>query len=212
MPLGTTYVDSDEELNFLLEDGIAVECKKVQGDDTNPKVSGYVYVTNRNDKTIVIQEINRNDSLYPEGCLLEQIRWAEIPSLSFSERVDRFCNVLNRVMKEFDIVDEGVCFKQSTKGEKLIIEYHMQTPEDEAKMLAKGKLKKKDGLISELLFDAFPIFLEMGNEGYTFQLSRYLMNGKLESKIVYKPKDYKHLLEREKQNASFTMRLIDDDE
>lgn len=212
LPLGTTYVDSDEEQVFLLEDGVAVECKQVEGDNANPKVSGYVYVTNRNDKTIVIQEVNRNDSLHAKGYLLEQIRWAEIPSLSLSERVNNFCNVLNGLVKEFDFIDAGICFKQSTKGKKLIIEYHIQTPEDETKMLAKGKLKKKDVPISELLFDALPIFLEMGNEGYTFQLSRYLMNGKLDSKIVYKLKDYKHLLERKKQYASFTMRLVDDDE
>ena len=212
LPLGTMYVDSDEELGFLLEDGIAVECKQVQGDDANPKVSGYVYVTNRNDKTIVIQEVNRNNSLYAKGDLLEQIRWAEIPSLSLSERVDKFCNVLNELVKEFDFIDAGICFKQSAKRKKLIIEYHIQNPEDETKRLAKGKLKKKDVLVSELLFGTLPIFLEMGYEGYTFQLSRYLMNGKLESKVVYKPKDYKHLLERKKQYASFTLRLVDDDE
>lgn len=210
LPLGTKYVEAEEELVVLMGDGEEVEYKKIKGDDTNPNVSGCVYVTDRNDKTIIIQEINRTDSLAAEDNLLGQFRWPEIVYVPFHVRVDRFCEVLNGAMKEFAFT-KGFSFRHSAKKKKLFIEQHLQNPKDEAEALAKGKLKKKDTVTSELFFNTLPFFLRMGVEDYSFQLSRFLMNGKLESKVVYKPKDYKHLFEREKQYASFTMRLVEDE-
>lgn len=212
LPLGTKYVEVEEVQILEMEDGGDVEFKKVQGDDSNPNTSGGVYVINRNDKAIVIQEINRNDSLAVNDNLLELFRWSpKIVSLPFWIRVEWFCDTMNSLIKELTSVD-GLHFEQAAKGKKMIIEYHLKKPEDEAKVLAEGKLKKKDEVISELLFESFPFLEEMGNEGYSFQFARYLMNGKLESKVIYKPKDYKHLIEERNQYVSFTIRLIDDDE
>lgn len=208
LPQGLKYVETEDKQIISMEDGSEIEYQEMQGDETNPNVSGNVYVTRRNERTIIIQEVNRNNSLTVEDKLLEKFRWPVVGSVSFSERVDRFCNVLNGLLEKF-APSEGICFRQSTKKQMLYIEQNLQNKEAEAKALVKGELEKKDKKISEM-FDLSPLFLEMGYNGYSFHMSRYLMNGKRESKVVYKPKDYKHLLEKENNFASFTIRLVED--
>ena len=148
LPQGTKYVGTEDNQVISMEDGTEIKYLEVQGDDTNPNVSGNVYVANRNDRTIIIQEINRNDSLAIEGNLVEKFCWPVASSVSFSERVDRFCNVLNGMMAEF-APSEGISFRQSARKKMLYIEQRLQNTQDEAKVLAKGKLEKTDKNISE---------------------------------------------------------------
>ena len=208
LPQGTKYVEAEDYQIISLEDGTEMEYLKVQGDGTNPKVSGNVYVAKRNDQTIIIQEVHRNDSLAIEDCLVEKFRWPAVSAVSFSERVDRFCNILNGALEKF-ASSEGICFRHSAEKKTFYIEQRLQNRQGEAKVLAKEKLEKKDENISEM-FNLFPLFLEMGYNDYSFQLTRYLMNGKKESKVVYKPKDYKHLITRKNSMTSFTIRLVED--
>lgn len=191
-PSGTDYIEPDKEQTIGLKDGTELKYKKLQGNILNPNASGCVYVTNRNDKTIIIQEINKGHLQDAKENILHKLHWSVIVSLPFSERVDRFCNVLNGIMKKV-APSLGICLKQSVKDKIFYKEQWLQNSKDEAKALAEGKLQKKDKGILEY-FNFSPLVLEMGNEGYSFQESRYLMNGKLESSIVYKPEDYKHLL------------------
>ncbi len=191
-PWGTDYVESEGEQIVWLKDSTEMRCRKVQGKVIEPYIAGCVYVTDRNDKTIIIQEINKNCSRVVKDNLLDDFRWTEIASLSFPERVDRFCNVLNGYMDKY-APSLGMNLRQSVKDKIFYKEQWLRNSKDEAKALSEGKLQKEDETILSY-FEFSPLFLEMGKMGYSFQESRYLMNGKLESKVVYKPKDYKHLL------------------
>lgn len=191
-PWGTDYVESEGEQIVGLEDSTEIRYRKVQGNVLEPNVSGCVYVTDRNDKTIIIQEIYKDASQAVKDSLLDKFRWAKIASLSFSERVDRFCRALNGVMGKY-APSLGMNLRQSANDKMLYKEQWLKSSKDEAKALAEGKLQKEENTIRSY-FEFSPLFLEMGKKGYSFQESRYLMNGELESSIVYKPGDYKHLL------------------
>ena len=193
-PSGTKYIEQEREQIISMKDGTEMKYKKVQGNAFSSDISGCVYIADRNDKTIIIQEINKDSLRGVKDSLLGKFCWAEITLLSLPERVDRFCNVLNGIMKKV-APSLGICLKQSVKDKIFYKEQWLQSSKDEAKALAEGKLQKEDNGISEY-FNFSPLLLEMGNEGYCFQESRYLMNGKLESKVVYTPKDYRHLLNR----------------
>ena len=191
-PSGTKYIDLEGEQIVSMEDGTEMRCRKVEGNAFNPGITGCVYVTDRNDKTIIIHEINRDNLPIVKDNLLEKFRWSTIAPLSLSERVDRFCNVLNGIMGKYAPL-LGMNLRQSAKDKRFYKEQWLKSFKDEAKALAEGKLQKEDENILSY-FEFSPLFLEMGEKGYSFQESRYLMNGKLESKVVYRPKDYKHLL------------------
>ena len=191
-PSGTKYIEQEGEQIVLMEDGIDMRCRKVEGSAFNPGIMGCVYVTDRNDRTIIIHEINKDNLPIVKDNLLEKFRWSTIAPLSFSERVDRFCNVLNGIMGKY-APSLGMNLRQSAKDKRFYKEQWLKSSKDEAKALAEGKLQKEDENILSY-FEFSPLFLEMGEKGYSFHESRYLMNGKLESKVVYRPKDYKHLL------------------
>lgn len=192
LPSGTDYIEPDKEQTIGLKDGTELKHKKLQGNILNPNASGCVYVTNRNDKTIIIQEINKGHSQDAKENILDKLHWSVIVSLPFSERVDRFCKALNGVMGKY-APSLGMNLRQSANDKMLYKEQWLKSSKDEAKALAEGKLQKEENTIRSY-FEFSPLFLEMGKKGYSFQESRYLMNGELESSIVYKPGDYKHLL------------------
>lgn len=191
LPRGTKYMKMVDVQISQMVNGTEFKCKWLQNDKSDSNIIGCVYTAVRDDKTIVIQEINRSDSLSVGENLLELFQWPEVTSLSLTDRVERFCQTMNDLLEKSNSMS-GLIFKHSDENKKFIIEYHLQDQEEEAKEQNK---MKKDEKLQELFFGFIPLFLEMGKEEYNFQMSKYLMGGEKESEIVYQPKDYRHLLE-----------------
>lgn len=190
LPEGTKYMKMVDVQIGQIVNGTEFKCKWLQNDKSDSNIIGCVYTAVRNDKTIVIQEMNRSDSLSASENLLNLFQWPEVIPLPLTERVERFCQTMNGLLEESSRKSELV-FKHSAENKKFIIEYHLQNPEDEIK----GNKKSKDERIQELFYGFVPLFLEMGKDEYSFQLTEYLMNGEKEKEIIYQPEDYRHLLE-----------------
>lgn len=196
LPQGTKYMNMVNVQIGQMVNGTEFKCRWLQNEKSDSNIIGCVYTAVRDDKTIVIQEMNRSDSLSVSENLLELFQWPEITFLSLAERVDRFCQTMNDLLEKSSSMS-GLIFKHSAENKKFIIEYHLQNQEDETKKRTKEQDKeKKDENIQGLFFLFTPLFLEMGKEEYSFQLSKYLMNGEKRSEIIYQPEDYRHLLEK----------------
>ena len=191
LPQGTKYMNMVNVQIGQMVNGTEFKCRWLQNDKSDSNIMGCLYTAVKDDKTIVIQEMNQGDSLSVSENLLELFQWPEVSPLPLTERVDRFCQTMNDLLEKSNS-KFGLIFKHSAENKKFIIEYHLQNLEDEAKESAK---KKKDEKIQELFFGFTPLFREMGKEEYSFSFIKYLMNGEKESEIIYKPEDYRHLLE-----------------
>lgn len=196
LPQGTKYMKMVDVQIGQMVNGTEFKCKWLQNDKSDSDIIGCVYTTVRDDKTIVIQEMNRSDSLSVGENLLELFQWPEVTSLSLTDRVKRFCQTMNDLQEKSSSMS-GLIFKHSAENKKFIIEYHLQNQEEEAKERTKEQTKeKKNENIQKLFFEFTPLFLEMGKEGYSFQMSKYLMNGEKISETIYQQEDYRHLLEK----------------